>query len=323
LIMALCSRAEVEGWLRNGGALTLVAAWIRAVGPLRELVMVTDSRLSAGPERSDGNPKLISLGRPATAVAMSGSAPEAYSFLLQVMNTSALLDGHASGRTDIGGFASGLRDVLQDSHQQGFDDFTNGRPDKVPILEVLLAGWSWRNSRFEGYSFSFLPDGKVQLKPLKELDLTTANGVYLAGDGASSARKAIKKRMSVNNVLRPMRGDPDASVKALRYFLDWEPLEVLLEMTEDRKQRTVGGVPQVLRIYQYGQTETFVWRDEEGADHYGGRRMLHNERFDRRIMRYHEGQVQIRYSDRSAPVTNQDWQSAKRPATGQGAEPLP
>lgn len=61
----------------------------------------------------------------------------------------------------------------------------------------------------------------------------------------------------------------------------------------------MGGVPQVARIYQYGELETFVWRDGSGRDHFGGRPVLTTGRFDRRIMRFVDGSAEVSISDRS------------------------
>ena len=68
----------------------------------------------------------------------------------------------------------------------------------------------------------------------------------------------------------PRAGDPDAHAVALEAFYDWELLEVLLEFIEDPSARSVGGVPQIARIYQYGMSEPFVWRDSSGNDYFGG-----------------------------------------------------
>lgn len=97
----------------------------------------------------------------------------------------------------------------------------------------------------------------------------------------------------------PRRGSPDASAVANAAFLDWEPLEVLNDLLLDDAARTVGGAPQVIRIYQYGEAEPFVWRTPEGIDYFGGRPVQDGERFDRRVLRLVDGQVSVAFSDRS------------------------
>jgi hypothetical protein len=72
-----------------------------------------------------------------------------------------------------------------------------------------------------------------------------------------------------------------------------------MEMIKDGGVRSVGGVPQVARIYQYGECEPFVWRTADGTDYFGARPLQASERFDRRIMTLGDNGVNISFSDRS------------------------
>ena len=74
-------------------------------------------------------------------------------------------------------------------------------------------------------------------------------------------------------------------------------------MIGDSDVRSVGGHPQVARIYQSGLTEQFVWKADDGGESFGGRPVLHMERTDRRVMsarrvddRLH---MDVRFSDHS------------------------
>lgn len=288
---------------------TLVAIWVRAPGPYRELIMASDSRVKAGPDYSDCNAKMLALSRPATAVAMSGDASEAYSFLLQILATSSLLDGHANGRTDLRGLADDLKPVLQDTRFRSYSEITRKRTEKPPTLDVVLAGWSWRRSRFEGYSYGFNDSGDVVKKSLRELDEQTAYGVYFAGSGAREALNRLHRILREEGLPRPKAGDPDARKKARTYFLDWQPLQILLDISADRTQTSIGGPPQILRMYQYGQTETFVWQDDNGVRYYAGRRLGDKERSDRRVLRWVSDRPEIRHSDSSIAATAQGWEA--------------
>ena len=126
---------------------------------------------------------------------------------------------------------------------------------------------------------------------------------YYFGDAAASFRQRLKEKLRAKQRPIPTRGSPDASCIARTSFLDWEPLEVLLEMISDPTERTVGGVPQVMRIYENGILEQFVWRDNQGIDYYGGRRVHDAERFDRRILSQNGGNFIINYSNRSVHIT--------------------
>lgn len=285
--------------------MTLVALWVRRNATVSELVAVSDSRLSGG-ESWDRCPKLIPLPRPATAIAMSGDATTAYAFLLQAMNACLLLDGNEAGRTDIRYLAKKLRDAYSDSRSEVTDlpPFQE-RPD-VPELDVLLFGWSWRRLRFEAYSYSYDAEGKLKMHTIRDLDETMPYGVYFAGDGREEARKRLRGILNRRGAPRPLRGDDDSVEQARKANLDWEPLEVLQELIEDNDARTVGGIPQLLKIYQYGLSEAFVWRTDAG-DFFGGREVKHGERFDRRVARFVDGAVVLQHSDRSISASSVNW----------------
>ncbi len=221
--------------------MTLVAARVRKNRTLRELVIASDSRISGG-ESWDACPKIVPLPRPATVIAMSGDAVGAYSFLLQAINTCNLLDGHVVGRTDIGYLANKLRDVFADSRSHVGDLPMGSRSPSVLAINVVMVGWSWRNLRFEGYSYRFASEGRLIMTRLGELGEQRAYPAYLFGDASTEARRRVKALIRARGLPIPMRGNSDAEYIASSASLDWEPLEVLLDIIEDPTARTVGGV---------------------------------------------------------------------------------
>lgn len=278
--------------------MTLVAVWIRQNHTLRELVAIADSRISGG-ESWDKCPKLLPLPRPATAIAMSGDATAAYAFLIQATNLCLLLDGNQSGRTDIAYLARKLCDVYSDSRADVGDLPVGSDVPEIPELDVVLMGWSWRRLCFEGYSYRYDRFGVVRMTPLNELNPQSPYGVYFAGDAHTEARGRLRRLIQERKYSIPLRGHSDARAVARDANLDWEPLEILSDLIADHDARTVGGVPQLLRIYQYGETESFVWRTAEGVDHFGGRPVNKGERFDRRIAKFINGKLEIMMSDQS------------------------
>ena len=229
---------------------------------------------------------------------MSGDATTAYAFLLQAMNACLLLDGNEAGRTDIRYLARKLRDAYAESRRD-VSDLPTGqdRPD-VPELDVILFGWSWRRLQFEAYSYSYDSVGVLRMHTIRDLDETVPYGVYFAGDARDAARLRLNEILEERGAPRPLRGQSDSAEQAKKANLNWEPLEVVQDVIDDATERTVGGVPQLLKIYQYGMSETFVWRTKLG-DFFGGREVKHGERFDRRIASFADGNVVLQYSDRA------------------------
>jgi hypothetical protein len=279
--------------------MTLVAAWVQRNATLRQLVIAADSRITGG-ESWEACPKVIPLPRPGTVIAMSGDAVEAYAFLIQAINTCYLHDGNLSGRSDIGYLAKKLRDVYVDIRRHVRDLPSGVKKPSIPKLDIVLCGWSWRRLRFEGYSYKFDVNGTLRMSRIGQFDDQRAYGVYFFGDANDEAGKRLKAVLRQRGLPVPKKGDPKAIQVQVAQdaYLDWEPLEVLLEVINDRDQPSVGGVPQIACVYQRGESECFVWRDSAGNDHFGGRPVQPQERFDRRIAQLVDGNVQLSFSDR-------------------------
>jgi hypothetical protein len=64
--------------------------------------------------------------------------------------------------------------------------------------------------------------------------------------------------------------------------LDMEPLEVLISMIRDDCLRSIGGAPQVVKVYKHLNTQSFAirWPDATGVPHYFGRPLLSFENVD-------------------------------------------
>jgi hypothetical protein len=138
------------------------------------------------------------------------------------------------------------------------------------------------------------------MTPLSVIKESHPYGVYLFGDAATSAQQRLTRLKRDRQLPIVMRGYDSSSSEAKEAYLDWEPLEILLEVINDPTERSVGGTPQIAKIYQNGLTESFLWRDATGHDSFGGRPVETDERFDRRIISFSKGLVSIAHSDRSA-----------------------
>lgn len=266
--------------------MTLVAMWIRKNATLRELVIAADSRISGG-ESWDSCPKVVPLPHPGTAMVMSGDAEEAYAFLIHAVNTCYLLDGHTTGRTDLRYLAKELQRVYNDNREH-VSDLPKGEKKNTPDIKVALAGWSWRRSRFEVYTFQYSSDGSVSMTESKTISRGNEFSCVFIGDAEMDAKKGLrtllKRGQQSGRLPLPMRGHPfDPSMRNLMYY-DWEPLEVLIDLIASPTARTVGGSPQVVRIYQNAEVEQFIWRDATGRLSFGGRPLLNDERSERRIL---------------------------------------
>lgn len=165
-----------------------------------------------------------------------------------------------------------------------------------PEANFLFGGYSWIKKKFELWSiryrgpqdgFAAEPAGLVRYHPDAEKWVYTnaspreARGacarVAFGGDQALEARSRLLK------LLNRKYKNPNGF-----HGLDWEPFEVVRDMLRDSKHsETIGGAPQVVKVYQYLQTAPLAvyWPNREsGRIVLQGRPCLGYERIDRWIL---------------------------------------
>src|SRR5690242_6932732 len=75
-------------------------AWVRSTGGIRELIVISDSRLSGG-QFWDANPKIMLLPRSDCVISFAGNTSAAYPLMLQAYNAIAMFDAATNRRLDI------------------------------------------------------------------------------------------------------------------------------------------------------------------------------------------------------------------------------
>jgi hypothetical protein len=250
---------------------TLIAAWVRQVSKIQQLVVISDSRVGGG-ERWDWAPKVLVLPRPATVGAVAGDMTIAYAYLLQAVSMTSLETGLGSGRVDIGNFVRQMERVLIPSRVSGvLSDLPTPNLD-THTAELFLGGWSWRRSRFEGYRLSYEGRGRIQKHDVFQ-GREGIDTVHFFGSESKAARERLLQKVQ-NLAGAPIR---------------WEPLEVLIEMCEDRMVDDVGGPPQIIVANQHGLCDQFLipWpiNGPNSELHFGGR-PLGRQRTDLRAVRF-------------------------------------
>jgi len=99
-----------------------------------------------------------------------------------------------------------------------------------------------------------------------------ADGVHFFGSGAVIARDRLATRLEALN--HPAH-------------IQWEPLEVLLDLSADPGERKVGGAPQVVVANQHGLTDQFLTPWPAGGNElWIGGRPLGHQRSDLRALRF-------------------------------------
>jgi hypothetical protein len=276
---------------RIGGAMTVGAAWIRRGESGEELWFASDSRLSGDGNLWDVCPKIMPLPRRDAIAAFSGSTTQAYPLILQIANTIGAHYPAADGSLEFFELLSHLQrvvnellaDLTQDENVKG--ESSSDEPFKGAGDSLVLGGYSrlqghlvLRKLTYEGSSGRWMFH---QVRPMRTFGNSRA--ICIFGD-----LKAMGRYRFLLKRLLEQRGTLERNEQ-----FSFEPLETLVSMLRmppsiqrplplDRRPATIGGAPQVVRVFP-GSQETSVavlWKPQESAVYLQGRRALEYENLD-------------------------------------------
>lgn len=274
--------------------LTIAIAWVRRITDCEELVFTTDSRLSGTAFDFDACPKVLPLPRSDCAIAFAGETDHAYPMMHQV---AAAFDAHAPLRRRSMDLPATKTHALKVIDAMGAairpSPLIHGVPNAQPspAAEFLFGGYSWVRKEFLLWTIRYssrekrhlaLPapwigidtsTGRVSLKKRRARDFRPIGQVAIAGDQAPTARDNLADLIRTKNAV------------SLLDKLDFEPFEVVRDMLRDEtKAHTIGGPPQVLKVYQYSDCVPLgVWWPDRiaGNPHLQGRKCFGYERTER------------------------------------------
>lgn len=220
----------------------LSIVWLREAGGRHELVMATDSRLRFGCAW-DCCPKILTLGRGDAAICFAGDTMHAYPIMLQLKSS---VDQHHATRTrardlldlrsHMIALANGMRDHIHDLPAGQM------QPD-VPETVFVFGGYSWKSEEFIIWLLHFDRSlGRFTYRPSTEWKgQASVRKIAFAGDDTACAKDHLVELLRV-------RGKLDVG------GFDMEPFEILRDMIRGNAHPTIGGPPQVVKIYRHMNT---------------------------------------------------------------------
>jgi len=251
--------------------MTLAVAWLRADQNVVEMLVASDSRLRSA-LRWDCGPKILPLPRSDAALCFAGATLFAYPMLLQVQHATAAHYRYRSRRVDLYDFKGFVLDVLNQMRQEIVED---GIPLEVVAGEqplFLLAGYSWRRASFALWTLHYDPN--IHAFTFREhTDWEGVHGVRkvaFIGDGVPEAKTRLTAILTAHH-------------KLTEGGFDYEPLEVLRDIIREEVFDTVGGPPQLVKIYRHLNVTPFgvFWPTKtDGAATLLGRTLLPFEKPD-------------------------------------------
>lgn len=277
----------------TGYPMTVAIAWVRKIRDCEELVFVSDSRLSGDGRILDVSPKILTLPRTDCAICFGGETEHAFPMMLQL---ALAIDAYGPARRSL------QLSALKQHALKVFGDMAKHikstvrpRQSALPGAHFLFGGYCWIKKRFELWTIhynarerQFVADpaqwmsysrrARAVLRRNDKLDQTRAIGrVAFAGDAAEHAKSLLLE--VVNAAEEKGRG--------LR-SLDMQPFNVVRDMLRNPgSMDTIGGAPQLVKVYQYMQSAPLAvyWPDRAcGRVYIHGRPCLGYEHIDRWII---------------------------------------
>ena len=246
--------------------MTLVAAWIRQIDDVEELVIASDSRLRFGCAW-DYAPKIMPLARGDSVLCFAGDTFYAYPMLIQLKSALEMNEKIHSRAVDISDLRSYVIKIIEEMRLAVYDYPKGNVEEEGNDYRFIFAGYSWRFSEFRIWHVQYQVNidkfsyRSVGLYPKKQ---NQGRKYIFIGDHTGEARKRLNRLVKLKN---------------LEYGeLNWEPLEVLRDMCLDEDAYPeIGGAPQVIKIYKFMNTIPYnvYWPSKiNGEVHFGGRKLL-------------------------------------------------
>ena len=231
-------------------------AWVRSQGDVEELVVASDSRLRAG-YAWDAAPKILALPRNDAVVAFAGATEIAYPMMIQAVNTVGAWERAFNRGQPLEDLKGHLIRVFNHMLAQ-MTDRREIQGSFTPDAIFLVAGFSWKSQEFRIWTVHW--DASISRFTLRRAGSWRAQSgrkktATLVGDEVVKARDILVEKLR-------------AKGRLTTGGFNWEPLEVLIELIEDPDCPTIGGSPQVVKIYKSLKVVPFAvpWQGADGTD---------------------------------------------------------
>jgi len=272
--------------------MTVAMVWTRRLTKhTEELIFVSDSRYSGDGRVFDVCLKILTLPRSDCAICFAGYTGHALPMMLQLSEAIGSFDRARRRSQDITPLKTHLIKVFNSMSEDLLKSLkVSSMEDPTPEARFLFGGYSWIKKTFEIWEifyqksqggFEERPAGWLNCSPSKKTyELRSAEGsqslgrfAVLGDQGKAAYLQLIERLQSASGVLDK---------------LDWEPFQVVRDMLRDGSHsETIGGAPQVVKVYQYMRADPLAvfWPQKKGGYiTLKGRKCLGYERLGRWIL---------------------------------------
>jgi hypothetical protein len=256
--------------------MTLAVSWIRDVKGCEELIVTSDSRLGGG-RLLDSCAKILLLPGSYSFLCCVGETDITYPLALQVIVATGMYERSANGSLDLCELRSHVLKILNKAVSEIRSPHKElSTPERG--TEFLFGGYSWKRKRFLIWKIHFSATAKCFHLRRPTFYWNSRATFVFSGDGdlQIEAKKRLGRMLFQRGIIK--KG------KNLNFAFDWEPFEVVRDLLREyanREDKTIGGSPQIAKIYQHRNARYIGvnWpRFDGGAVYIAGRPLLGYER---------------------------------------------
>ena len=227
--------------------MTLAIAWVRNLKGSKELVFASDSRLNGG-VRWDQCPKMLTLPRSDCAICFAGTTHYTYPLIVQLsfaVSSYNRSQQRAMDLFELKGHIKRIFNSLQDAIYFNQSSYIK-REDELKDAEFIFGGYSWREKRFAFWRVKY-NTGKRAFEFEAPKLIGNYGVIAFAGDWLAEGRNRLVANLIKKNGKKYFSDETNPG-------FDMEPFEALSELLHDNRKDmncTIGGPPQVIKVYEH------------------------------------------------------------------------
>lgn len=251
--------------------MTVAAAWFRKVNNCEELLFISDSRLCGG-HRWDECPKIFPMLRSDCAICFAGETDYSYPIMMQIYFSICEMDrirSRAMDIQDLNGYVLKHINHLASSIYDAANDL------EISDNQFLFGGYSWVEKKFKLWRYYYNKSEKEFQKDGKKHNFQQHFGnLSVIGDQAELLKAELKR------ILKEKYGEHYELYENNGF--DMEPFEAMRNILRHaKKEDTIGGAPQIMKVYQHMNTRPIgVYWPEKVKNDFKNRTLMGRKMFD-------------------------------------------
>lgn len=241
--------------------MTLCIAWVRKKRNSDEICVIADSCFSGG-QRFLAAPKIFRLERNDCAIACAGDTAYSFPVVEHIRQAILLNQGLLDRSIDLTDLLHSIVDI---TNKVLFQETEKQLPGTIgPGFSMIIAGYSWKRRKPIIRELKY--NSRTKLMYLVTQSTIKRTPFALIGDNTNEARHKIFLKLESEGIENG--GD-----------VDMQPFDILMEYINNPEIRSIGGNPQMVKIYPFMNVLPFGFIDNRNNISYMGRPLTDYETF--------------------------------------------